>query len=503
MRSWLAAVAVTLSTTGCATGAPFVCPARGGPVWHDVGSDHFVLRTDLDLEEANRLLARLERVRTAVISALFDEVPASRGAVEVVAFRSEAEYREFAPRGVDAYYLRSAGGPPRIVLSGRLDGRQRAMLAHELTHHYLSSVFVRQPRWFSEGMATLMESVGDQIDGQVMTVGRAPAARLVRLRNPENRATVRALLAWEGGSTPEYSALDFYGASWLLVHFLAYRTPEHFADLQRRLVRGESPAEAWRGAFPEWDPARPRALEGLDLALEAYLGAEAQMRYRRVRETWTGEPEVRTIPPAEVHAIRLVLWNQGPDKGAGALRAEVDEALAEDPDHPIALQFLASLTGQPALPLARRAVRSHQDDPRAWTFLALSLKGDEHDAERLTAYRTAATLAEGNAAALHNLAIELLAQGQSGQALPVEREAVRLAPWSPPLLDGYAAILLDLGKCADAVVVQQRALEVLSEQASEAARQALKERLQEIRAHCRLPAPAPPSPRPGGSPAPP
>jgi tetratricopeptide (TPR) repeat protein len=499
MRLSNATVAVALvAEIGCATSAAFVCPSRGGPAWRDIGSDHFVLRTDLEVGEASKLLARLERLRTAVVSALFDEVPASQSGVEVVAFRTEAEYRAFAPPGVDAYYLRSAGGPPRIVLSGQLDGRQRAMLAHELTHHYLSSVFLRQPRWFSEGLATLMEPVGDQSDGPLMKVGQPPTARLARLRNSVYRVSTRELLVWEGGATATHPALDYYGASWLLVHYLAYRTPERFAELQRRLVRGESPDAAWRGAYPDWDPARPRALEALDLALETYLNAEAQTRYRQVPETWSREPEVRLILPAEVHAIRLALWNQGPDKGASALRAEVSEALSEDPDHPLALQLMATLTGEPPIPLARRAVRSHPDDPRAWTFLAGALRGEEYDAERLVAYRTAATLAEGNAAALHNLAIELLAQGRSGEALPVAREAVRLAPWSPPLLDGYAAVLLDLGLCAQAVDVQLRALEVLPERSGEAASQALKDRLRQIRVQCRM---VPPSSLPSSPPS--
>ena len=487
---------VLLALAGCATSAAFLCPARGGPAWRDVGSDHFVLRTDLDLEDATLLLARLERLRAAVTSALFDQAPASRTGVEVVAFRTEAAYRAFAPPGVDAYYLRSAGGPPRIVVAGRLDSRQRAMLAHELTHHYLSLVFVRQPRWFSEGLATLMEPVGDETGGGAMTVGQAPPTRVSRLRNALSRVPTRDLLTWEGGSTQHHSALDYYASSWLLVHFLAFRTPERFTELQRRLVRGESPDAAWRGAFPEWSPSQPRALEGLDRALEAYLAGEAQTRVRQVPEAWRGKPQVRLIPAPEVHAIRLGLWGLGPDKGREALRAEVDEALAEDPDHPLALQHLAVLTGAPPLPLARRAVATHPDDPRAWTFLAGALKGEPFDAERLAAYRKAAELAEGNAAALHNLAVELLAQGQSGQALPVAREAVRLAPWSPPLLDGYAAVLIDLGQCAPAIEVQERALEVFPERSSEAARQALKDRLVTYRAQCRQ------APPPGAASAP-
>jgi Flp pilus assembly protein TadD len=227
------------------------------------------------------------------------------------------------------------------------------------------------------------------------------------------------------------------------------------------------------------------------------MGGEAQTRTRQVRETWRGEPVVRFIPPAEVHAMRLALWTQGPDKGATALRMEVTEALDEDANHPLALQFRATLTGEPALPLARRAVASHADDPRAWTFLAMSLKGDDHDAERLVAYQTAARLADGNAAALFNYSTELLAQGRSGEALPVAREAVRLAPWSPPVLDGYAAVLVDLGSCAQALEVSRRALEVLSERSPESARQALRDRLLQIRAHCRLDA-SPPASRPSG-----
>ncbi len=493
--------AAVVALVGCASGAAFLCPARGGPAWRDVGSAHFVLRTDLEIDDATRLLSRLERLRTAVVSALFDEVPASRTGVEVVAFRSEATYRAFAPPGVDAYYLRSAGGPPRIVVAGRLDSRQRAMLAHELTHHYLSSVFPRQPRWFSEGLATLMEPVGDQGDGPLLTVGMAPQGRLARLRIPGNRVPVRELLAWEGGPTPAHPALDSYASSWLLVHFLAYRTPDGFSELQRRLLRGESPEEAWRGAFPAWDPARPRALEGLDAALTNYINAEAQTRFRQVPEGWTRAPLVRLIPPAEVHALRLALWNQGPNKGTAALRQEVDETLSEDPDHPLALQHLAALTTAPPLPLARRSVASHPDDPRAWSFLASALQGEAAADERLAAYRTAAELAEGNAAALHNLAVELLAQGRSGEALPVAREAVRRAPWSPPLLDGYAAVLIDLGMCAQGIDAQQRALEVLPEQSNEAARQSLKERLGKYRAQCRLPPPIAPAPTPASAPA--
>jgi tetratricopeptide (TPR) repeat protein len=479
----LGPILAALAVAGCATVRdPFRCPARGGPPWKDAASAHFVLRTDLPEAQAAALLRQLERLRSAVLSALFDEPPAVRAGVEVVAFASDATYRAFAPPHVDAYYLRSGGGPPRIVVGGRLGQRQSAMLAHELAHHYLAGTFQRQPRWLAEGLATHVESIGEEASGDRVTVGLPPEGRLQRARR--HLVSTRELLRWDGSPGPR-PALDYYAASWLLVHFLAYREPAGFADLQRRLADGSDPLEAWTAAFPAWDPGSPTGLAGLDGLLVAYARAEVETRYRQVRPAWTGEPVVRPISSPEVHAIRLALWPIGPDKGTAALRAEVAEALGEDPDHPFALQQLARLDGLDPVPLARRAVARHAEDPRAWTFLGASLTGPDQAAAREAAYRRAAELAPENAAAQHNLAVELLSAGRSGEALPMARRAAGLAPWSPPILDGYAAILSDLGQCRAAIAVQRRALDVLPERSGEGARRALRARLERYLAQCR------------------
>jgi hypothetical protein len=44
----------------CACATPrFVCPARGGRAWRELKSEHFVVRTDLDHEEAATILDEL------------------------------------------------------------------------------------------------------------------------------------------------------------------------------------------------------------------------------------------------------------------------------------------------------------------------------------------------------------------------------------------------------------------------------------------------------------
>jgi len=484
---------LALGAAGCAAPGAFTCPARGGPPWRDLASGHFVVRTDLPDAEARALLLRLEQVRTAVGSALFEAPPEGGPGVEVVAFNSREVFRSFAAPGVDAYYLRSAGGPPRMVVGGELSALQLAMLAHELTHHFLAGVFQRQPRWLAEGLATQMEtlSLGDR--GDRVVVGLPPPGRLARLQRDggAHQVPVAELFRWEGGGD---RALDCYATSWLLVHWLAYRAPGPFAELQRRLAGGEPPEAAWRAALPEWDPARPEALRALDRVLRDYAAGPLDSGTREVPTAWDGEVVSRNIAPAEVHSIRLSLWTQGPARPLTALRDEVLEALDEEPDHPLALHQLSSLDRLRPLPLARRAVARHPRDPRAWTFLAMSLEGADAGAEREAAYRQAADLAPGNAAALHNLAVELLAQGRSGEALPVARRAAAFAPWSPPILDGYAAVLADLGRCADAIPVQQRALDVLPEKGGEEARAALARRLAGYQAACAQAAPAPAAP---------
>lgn len=475
---------IALLAQGCAAPArTFRCPVDGGAPWRELTSDHFVLRTDLREPEAAALVARLERLRAAVAAALGTAPADDELRVEVIAFRTEEEYRPFAPDGAEGYYLRHAGGPPRVVLSGALDRRQRALLAHELTHHYLAGALRRQPRWLAEGLAVYAESLADDPGGQALRVGAPPPERLARAR--ASPVPVRELLAWDG--TPgDRPALDAYAASWLLVHWLAHRRPEAFGALRHRLAEGEAPAQAWSAALPELDPARPGALEALDRTLAAYARGTPEARIAQAEVPIAVGYFERPVAPAEVHALRLALWQHGPRKGRAALDGEVREALREDPAHPIALQFLAAIDRLDAAALARRSVTAHPADPRAWTFLASALDGEAHAAAREAAYRRAAELAPANPAALSNLAQELLERGRSGEGLPFARRAAQLAPWSAPVLAGYAAVLSDLGRCWEALPIQQRALDALPEREVAAARRQLLRGLDRYAVQCRL-----------------
>jgi len=466
---------------GCATSRPaFRCEARGGRGWLAVYSDQFVVVTDLDEEDARALAAELDLVRNAVAASLFQRRHDPPVRATVIAFRSTADYQAFAPAGSAAYYARGAADP-KIVMPGKMGIEQRRVLAHEMAHHVSSYVLLREPRWFSEGLATWAETVGTTASGIRMVTGPVPPGR--RLQARPQRMPARQLLGWDG-TVPPGGLAPYYDAAWLLVHYLVNQHPEALRVFEARLAGAEDPDEAFRAAFPQWNPDVPGALDLLDRELDGWA-RNGRFDGKPVQVDSTPRISVQPVEPAEVHAIRILLWAGGaPREGDdAALRAELDEGLAEDPSHPVLLRQLARRDGADPLPLARLSVKGRPGDPRAWSFLAESLPS-EAAADREAALRRAAELAPRNPLALSALAEMLLEAGRSGEALPSARQAVQLGPFSPDVLDTYAAVSADLGNCEQAVLASRRALDVLPDDGDPEQRARVEKRLAEIRARC-------------------
>ncbi len=461
MRRAALTLILAAGLAGCATSRPsFRCEARGGRHWIAVYSDPFVVVTDLDESDARALAAELDRVRNAVASSLFQRRHDPPVRATVIAFRSTADYQAFAPVGSAAYYARGAADP-KIVMPGKMGIEQRRVLAHEFAHHVSSYVLLRDPRWFSEGLATWAETVGATESGVRMVTGAVPLGRRI-LTRPQ-RIPARQLFAWDG-SVPPGGLAPYYDAAWLLVHYLANQYPDALSAFEGRLAGAEDPDLAFQASFPRWSPATPGGPELLDGELDLWA-RNGRFEGRPVQAESTTSLSVQPLEPAEVHAMRLLLWTGGtPGEGDEAvIRAELDEALAEDPYHPVLLRERARRDGKDPLPLARLSVEGHPGDPRAWSFLAENLPR-ESTAEREAALRRATELAPRNPTALSMLAAMLLESGRSGEALPPARQAVQLGPFSPEILDTYASVVADLGNCPQAVLASRRALDVFPDE---------------------------------------
>ncbi len=480
----LAVLAVGLA--GCATSrSAFRCEARGGRPWIAVYSDPFVVVTDMDEADARELATELDAIRNAVASSLFQRRHDPPVRATVIAFRTTAEYQAFAPPGSAAYYARGAADP-KIVMPGTMGLEQRRVLAHEMAHHVSSYVLLREPRWFSEGLATWAETVGATPGGLHMVTGPVPPGRRVLAR--PLRIPARQLLAWDG-EVPPGGLAPYYDAAWLLVHYLVNQQPDGLRDFEARLAGAEEPDAAFRASFPQWNPDLPGGLDLLDTELDLWARA-ARFESHPVQVDSRPVLSVQRVEPAEVHALRVLLWAGGGvrEEDEAALRAELEEGLSEDPYHPVLLRQLAPREGKDPLPLARRSVQGRPADPRAWAFLAESLPAEAR-AEREAALRRAVELAPRNALALNALASLLLEEGRSGEALPAARQAVRLGPFSPDVLDTYAAVAADLGNCPQALLASRRALDVLPDDADAAQRARLEARLSAHQARCATPTP--------------
>jgi hypothetical protein len=479
--------ALILPAAGLAA-TPFTCAAKGGPEWRVYESEHVLLRTDLSPSRAEEMVRELELARAAVLQAMFSKPPPIPGQVHAIAFSSDAEFWEVAPDHAAAYVTSIDGFTPLVVLPGSLQASTRSMLIHELTHHLSSFPLLRKPMWLNEGFAMYLESMGSVALGARMTVGSIPEMYPLP-RKRSQRVLVKDLLAWKR-IDPDWvkeTVRRHYLSSWFLVHYLVNKQTAGFHDFFRRLGRAEDPRAAWKGAFPQWDPDVPDALDDLESRLDTYARGES-FQYHEIELKVSPKVTWRPLPPAEVHAYRALLLPHGGERAPAVLRAEVDEALAEDPADPLAIAVLAGLDPKlDVLPMARASVKAHPDDWRAWSVLGDALARGPRE-EFLSARRKAVEVSRSEPVALHELARDLAAAGEPKEAAGPALALLKVAPYSPTTHETVAQVAMSLGLCADALRAQQRAIDTLSDRASPETRIEMEKVLARYAGRCSPPA---------------
>lgn len=497
-----AALLVALAS-GCAYSRSFRCPAEGGPPWVEVESDHFVVKTDASEAAAERAVRELETMRMAQLGA-WDGAFDPPGRLEVVVLRNRTELRELLgglDRDVLGYY--ASIGRPRVVtglmLEPERDGlappahlwlewkalaeaAESEVLRHELAHHLVGQILLRQPPWLGEGLAQYLAAtrLGTWQGRPAAAVGLASRDIWAKGRVPAG-----VLFAWR----PGVPGAHLYAASWLLVHWLVNRRSAAFAGYQQRLARAEDPAAAWKAAFPDLDPADKAAMASLDRELDAYSHSATNTPLRVVLPAVEQRLRPRPMPPPEVHALRAELFLRSllpPEEAEPRVDAEIAASLREDPSGlPLALLLGSAGRRAKALALGRSGAASRPDDWRAWALLAAGAEGREDlAAERLASLRRAAALLPDDAWALNDIAWGLVQAGAAGEALPLAARAARLAPGGPAVLDTWAAVLADVGRCPEALLAQRRAVDLIGERVSAAQAGEIREHLVRVEAQC-------------------
>jgi tetratricopeptide (TPR) repeat protein len=483
----------------------FKCSARGGPEWREYRSKHFLLDTDLSRDSAALQIKDLERLYAMVLQAMIGEQVELPGRSRVIGFGNQAQFQESGKDYAGYHTITPLQQSLIVIPVGGLKANPETV-AHELVHHLSWFLFARQPRWFSEGLAQFIQTVASEMIGNEPTmrtgshmvrgathlqggVGVIPQEARYALAQTAP-VKMKELLTWRGLEGAE-AERAYYVQSWLLYHWLWNNRSKGFTEFQGRLSAAEDPSSAWRASFPDFDPLKPGTLESLDKALERYRNSARYVFYRVNGEGDATFVESK-LPPAEVHLllVQLRLIGAKAEERESLLRAELDEALREDPTHPVAIARRAKLENISPLERLRSSVSARPNDARGWLFLARALAeaGNQMEAER--AYRKAIALDSESADAHNGLAALLAAKGQNKEALPLANRAVDLAPWDPACIDTLAAVAAGLGKCAEALVLQRRAVSLIDAArnpislAAIAGEDAFTKRLREYEARC-------------------
>ena len=450
------------------------CPAKGGSEWREYRTAHFLLDSDMSRFKVESLVKELETLHGMVLRGLYGEGVEIPARIRVVAPSSPGDFKTLAgDSNVGAYFKAGWSGAAVIVLPVVGSQASRDVVAHELAHVLSHFQFPEQPSWFSEGLAGFFETVARREEQRQESqfshivrgsstmgggVGLMPLNFMQEFSENAGHVPVRELFEWRGEESRGAPG-RFHLSSWLLYHWLWNQRSAKFDDYQKRLADGDDPAAAWKAAFPEYDPANPDSLAALDVELSRY-GKSARYAFYKVSATPDTKMSDTLLSSADVHLLLLEARLNWPDSREALIRAELDEALAEDPWNTEALVQRAGLDGkEPPIEKLRASADTRKGDYRAWLALAGSTRNDD---ERRLAYQKAVELNPESARAQEGVARALTAEGRAREALPFANRALDLEPWNPSMVEALALAAHRLGKCVEAVKLERRAVRMWS-----------------------------------------
>ena len=206
-------LAVTLIAAGCQS-TPKTTFSTDRPSLHSVKTGHFVINSDVRLDEDNELVKELEALHDQVYDTL--QLPEQRDPVHVYLFSDEASYRfymhttwkDLPPRR--AYFV---GTARELAVYSFISPQVKEDLRHEFTHGLLHATLQSVPLWLDEGLAEYFE-----VDAT--TPGAIHAAHLRELRMAEAEQWNPNLYRLEMLTDFRDLTSRDYAESWAWVHFM-------------------------------------------------------------------------------------------------------------------------------------------------------------------------------------------------------------------------------------------------------------------------------------------
>ena len=437
------AIAMLATAIGCASLPP--CPAKGGPAWRELTSDHFVLRTDLSPRDALETVRTLEDTRAAMLAGMWAGAAGPPGKSTAIALASLDETWRFTGTTFAGVHLRQPPFPATLLISP--DPKQQETAKHELAHELALYFLPVEPSWFAEGLATFLATIQYDRDKGLSVLGEADVERY-RLFTTSGPVSLDQLM----GPLPDdpLTVSRTYATTWLLTHYLYNKRGPGWQHLQDRLARLQPGTDAFRAEFPDLDA------EGLQRTLMDYAKRGQYVVRTLPVAPWSGTPRIRTMTDGEVHGLRAFLyWSTRPDNPATTaadIRSEIDESLhAEAPAlDALATAFYARDIEYPRTPadLAALAVRAHPGHWMAWVMSADART--QHAPERERDLRRAFQLAPREPAVRAGLAALHAEAGRWPDVLRLTNQDLGAGATYPKLWLLHLAAARATGHCPEA-----------------------------------------------------
>jgi tetratricopeptide (TPR) repeat protein len=467
MRPFLHWVLALLTSTlsgslASAATAQAACPFDQSPGWHQATSAHFRLRTSLGAEVAQRATLELELFRAALLTAWPAEFN-PEGRVEVILLPLP-ELAVFTRGDVRGFVMDGRDDAKILVIAQETGGvlstvRDQPALVHELAHYLASFIFLTEPRWFAEGMASYLAMAQVSADRKESILG-IPNMKYLKYVKAQGVLPMEELWRWDERPTlddPETQA-SYYASSWLWVHYLLTVHRERMGRFHTAMSRAEDPRQAWEESLGK--------LKELEKGLQAHATARSYTAGSYPLRPVATQVEVKGVPHAEVHAVRARLHEFGlsgaseEDRRRRA-RLEVQQGMKEDATNvEVALEGARLLEApQERLKLAQELIKARPEAAQAWTLLGRALRATNASRPEIEkAVRRAAELAPDSLSTQADLADSFLDAGLFEQALEPAGRAVDLAPYSATATNLYAQTRLALGYCKSGLIYLRRTI---------------------------------------------
>lgn len=439
--------------------------------WIEARSPHFTVISDAGEKQARRIADQVEQIRE-VFQAAFPKLRADMGKpVVIFALKSEESMKVLLPTyWAVKGHMHPAGlyipgeGKHCVVVRANIQGdNPYEVVYHEYAHALENLNFQELPLWLSEGVAEFLGN--SKIHEGFVEIGIPAAHHFEVLR--ENKLIPIEVLLQVDAKSPYYNeenrASMFYAESWTLAHYLMM-DPE---ARQKQLLQNFLTAYQSSGNQLEAAQKSFGDLAKFGQAMERY-SRQDRFYVGRVNSSVHGDAksyEIRTLPPAEVDALRGDLYTR--TRRPKEAQIALDAALQEDPSLPLVHEELGMLAlsqqeTEKAEAEFTKAIHLNSSSFLAYYFSARARMRYDMNTEEATKQVTAdlekaITLNPQFAPAYEALSsLYSLHSETADKAIAAGKKAVQLEPGTLMYAVSYGYVLLRIGRVSDAKTMAQR-----------------------------------------------